>query len=230
MARYANKPLLGRLSGRCPICGRKVSQGAGRCGNCMMRRGAKGSIALMLMGVCGAYYWTFLHPHTHYGFLAAEPAARAAGVVARVLPADFDGWAYSKTTDTILHDDTVHATLLGRGPDPHSGPHSASLELSSSEKYGKHVTIMFPQVQEACGANECQVSLAWDDAPPAAYRFDPPMVSPGGANTVLQTDEYDRFESALGKAHKLKVVASLGMPDDYVVTFPVAGFSASKMR
>ncbi len=196
----------------------------------MVRRGAKGSIALMLLGMCGAYYWTFMHPHTDYHIFAAEPVAQAADVVARLLPADFEGWAYGKTTDPVLQDDTEHAKLLGSGPGPRSGPHSASLELTSSEKYGKHVTIMFPKVQQACGANQCQVSLAWDDAPPDPYKFEPPSVSPGGSHTVLQTDEYDRFQSALGKAHKLKVVASLGMPDDYVVTFPVAGFTPAKMQ
>jgi hypothetical protein len=29
-------------------------------------------------------------------------------------------------------------------------------------------------------------------------------------------------------AHRLKVLASLGMPEDYVVTFPVAGFDPKK--
>lgn len=222
--------MLGKLTGRCPVCGRRVDRGAGLCGNCMVKRGAIGSIVVMVVGICGAFYWATMHPFGRYQAFVAEPAARAADMVVQNVPADFDGWAYSRTTDTILEDVTEHARLLGSGPGPDSGPHSASLELTLSEKYGKHVTIMFARVPQACNANQCQVSLAWDDAPPDPYRFEPPLVSPGGGNTVLQTDDYDRFESALGKAHKLKVVASLGMPDDYVLTFPVAGFAPSKMR
>jgi hypothetical protein len=186
----------------------------------------------MLLGIGGAYYYAYLHPHNDMSiftsFASVEPERVATTVVAR-LPQRFEGWDYETIMDPVLGDATQHARLLGSGPLPHSGSQDAMLELTASERYGKRVTITFPKVQQACGANACQVSLAWDDAPPDPYSFSAPALSADGRDTVVQTDEYDRFVGAVGKAHRLRVVASLGMQDDYVVTFPVAGFKRSKL-
>jgi len=228
VARFVARPVAGQLTGTCPICRRKVATGAGLCGNCLTGRWSKRSIAVMLLGIGGAYYWAYLHPHNDLSVFTSFAAVAPETVVAR-LPEHFEGWAYETIVDPVLGDATRHARLLGSGPSANSGPHDAMLELTASQRYGKRVTITFPKVQQACGANACQISLAWDDAPPDPYNFSGPTLSTDGSDTVLQSDDYDRFVGAVGKAHRLRVVASLGMQDDYVVTFQVAGFERSKL-
>jgi hypothetical protein len=218
------------LTGRCPVCQRRVDRGSGLCGNCLTKRGAQWSIVAMLVCFAGAFYWNYLHPRGTTPILMADPVADAAIVPPAAPRRDFDGWAYAEIRDPVLGDLTQTATVLGQGPAPNSGRHTATLQLSSSAHYGKRVTITFPKVEQACDANQCQVSVAWDDAAPDPYRFDPPIESAAGDKTVLQTDEFNRFTDALGKAHSLKIVASLGMRDDYVMKFPVAGFEPQKYQ
>ncbi len=229
MARFVARTVAGQLTGTCPVCGRKVASGAGMCGNCLTGWWSKRSIAVMLIGLGGAYYYAYLHPHNDESIFSSFAAAAPETVVAR-LPEHFEGWAYETIMDPVLGDATQHARLMGNGPRPASGQHDAMLELTASQRYGKRLTITFPKVQQACAANACQVSLAWDDAPPDPYNFSAPTLSNDGSDTVLQTDEYDRFVGAVGKARKLRVVASLGMQDDYVLTFPVAGFERKKVQ
>jgi hypothetical protein len=179
------------------------------------------SLATVLGFACVGYY-TLSHvvlgrgaifvPHSQYDENVVVPETDEV---------PFEGWRYSTSIDPVLGDRTTHAKVLGTGPGGATNP--ASLELTASHRYGRHITVTFGHVAKACGANACQVSVAWDHAPPTAYPFDD-MSAADKSKTILQLGEYDRFMGGLAKAHAVKVVASLGMPDDYVATFPVTGF------
>jgi hypothetical protein len=181
-------------------------------------------LALAVIGG-GAYWELFLSDQGGRG-IVSEAALDAAVAAPPSIPTAFTGWLHYTTTDPMLKDVTRHDRLLGGGLGP-NGPNQALLEMTASAQYGKSVMISFPPVPEACAANDCTISLSWDGAPPVPYGFGLPMIGPDG-QAMLQSPEYERFIADVAKAHTLKIIASLGMPDDYMLVFPVAGFGPAR--
>jgi hypothetical protein len=185
----------------------------------------KGLVGVMLLAVCGGGYYTTFHPSFGQAVTDGPAAAPPEPLVVAPPPtqATFKGWQYTTTLDPLVGDETVHATVLGTAPIGPGAPRVATLELTASHQYGKHVIVTFPRVPKACVANACAVSVAWDQSPPDPFTFDD-ISAADKSRTILQIGEYDRFVGAMAKAHDLKIIAALGMQDDYVVNFTVAGF------
>ena len=191
----------------------------------MNKRGLQWLIAAMLVCFGAAYAFVQLRPR-----LPSLVTMDQSSVVASApsVPVREKDWEYFVTIDPLLGDETTHAKVVGSGPEPNSPPGAASLDLAQSDQYGKSVTVIFPKVKEACTANPCEISLSWDEAPPDPYRF---RDISDDKKTKLKLDdlaEYDRFMDALARARQLKVVAELGMPQDYVLTFPVDGLDVKR--
>ena len=137
------------------------------------------------------------------------------------------GWVYYDVTDPLIEDVTHHARLIANTPQaPKNAPATpgatgGTLEISASRHYGRAVTITFPLVKQACGANVCALNIIFDKQPPTSTEYHD--VSDARTTTIMLTDP-SAFLNALANAHDLTVVASLGTDKDTVLIFGVAGF------
>ena len=142
------------------------------------------------------------------------------------------GWRYYNTQDSVVGDVTRHARLISNSPtnpsgDPrYAGVSTGTLELASSGRYGRVVTISFPRAKTACEANPCEVRAIFDATQPMVFSY---TDASSGRSTMLMLKDYDRFTQRLAVAHDLTVVAALGTEHDHILTFDVDGFRRMAM-
>ncbi len=209
----------------CTSCGGALFGGSRLCQGCRRKKTLKTFIGVFIaceMAMAG--FFMVVQPalhRSHANVVYAEPIRAPKPV--RV----GSGWIYYDTQDSVVGDVTHHARLISDSPSNPSGDKrlagvsSGTLELSSSEHYGRAIRLTFPKVKTACEANPCEVRAIFDQTQPMVLPY---IDGSDPQSTVLMLRDYDRFTQRLAVAHDLTMVASLGTDHDHIISFDVAGY------
>ncbi len=209
----------------CTSCGGALFGGNRLCQACRRKKTTKTFIgAFIFCEVAMAGFFMVIQPALHH---------QSAGVALQdsLRPPDpiptGSGWIYYDTQDSVVGDVTHHARLISDSPSNPSGDRrlagvaNGTLELSSSERYGRVISLTFPKAKTACEANPCEVRAIFDQTQPMVLPY---TDASDPRTTVLMLHDYDRFTQRLAVAHDLTVVASLGTEHDHIISFDVAGY------
>ena len=208
----------------CSVCGGPPEPASKLCRYCRRKRRAK-TIAALFIGAELACLGVYLALPKDKPQLVVADTELSLPSPAPIHAAT--GWLYFDTQDRALGDVTHHARLLSNAPsnpsgDVHlSGVTSGKLELAASRTYGKRVVVTFPKVKTACEANPCELRAIFDNTQPERFPY---VDGSDDQTTMLEVGDYDRFTQRLSVSHDLTLVASLGTPQDSILTFTVAGY------
>ena len=234
--RFSNAMDADRVGTGCAACGGALFGSVKLCRGCRRRKMIKLAVGSFIAAeLAMAAFFMILQPSlkgTPVVEDAYDTAAPPASPAAAASQHAMTGWLYYNTQDSVVGDVTHHARLISDSPrnpsgDPRlSGVSSGTLELASSERYGRVVMVSFPRVKTACQANPCEVRAIFDATQPMVFSY---TDASSDRSTVLMLKDYDRFNQRLSVAHDLTLVAALGTEHDHIITFDVSGFRRMAM-
>lgn len=211
---------------RCVHCGAGLPRIGRYCGRCSRRRMAKASAGVVVIAEFAFLLINVLAPRKKPD-IVAYPVERAAPPRSDRAENGHGGWFYYQTKDPLLGDTTAHARLVSNRQAAPAGTVMAgaltgTLELSSSGRYGQVAMVTLERrVSTACRANPCSVHASFDQAPPEPFPY---MDLSDERRTILSLGDVPRLSQRLARAHDMVLIARLGMQQDYLLTFTVAGY------
>lgn len=221
-------------SGKCKSCHASLDRNGTVCRSCSRKFWAKSIIgSVVVVELCVGAAYLLMRPSVR-----PQDIAQVTATYHTPQQTSFSGpsgWVYYETKDTLIGDVTHHARLISNRPTigldhkPLPGSEPGTLELSDSERYGKTVLLTLPPTQAACETNVCTVHAIFDDGPEQNFPF---QDISDDRHRVLAIGDYDRFTGQLQRSHDLRVMASLGTPQDVTVNFTVSGYhtALAKLR